>query len=170
MQLPFKTKPKNIETVTVGDENTGTLEIKKLYGLTPNELIFIKEFGKGFQDIRTYAILLSKKIAKTKNIKVSEAYKLFSAIGGENSDILDDYMEEINEFQEKMEESSLHKKLAYAASILRFRLNVDCTINDLGNVEFIHPKLVDAIADFAFNEENGWKETIEELKDEDLGK
>ena len=42
MELPFKTAPQP-ETHTVGIPTTGTLELPKLYSVTPNEEIEIAE-------------------------------------------------------------------------------------------------------------------------------
>jgi hypothetical protein len=47
------------------------------------------------------------------------------------------------------------------------------SISDTGNPELLHPKLLEAIAEFGRNEENGWQDAQSEqqqLTEEDLGK
>ena len=60
--LPFITRPKSPEKVTVGKEEIGSLEIPKLKDLSVNERRWIKETlaEMGCPDIRQEAVKLAK--------------------------------------------------------------------------------------------------------------
>jgi hypothetical protein len=81
MLLPFKTEPKSAELVLVGAEECGTLEIKKLNGLTPAEHGFIQR--QGLPDTQKRMVQSARNIAERTGASFVEVYDEFVArIGG----------------------------------------------------------------------------------------
>lgn len=166
LKLPFKTAPKEVETHLVGNPEIGELEIRRLNDLSANERIFIREQNKDLPDLRTSAVKMARKIADKTGMKLLDVY---NALTGGNSELLGDYLEEFIEFQSLMEESGSSRRVVMATAILKYRLLPEWEIEDTGDANQIHPKLVEAIADFATKEESGWSEP-ETVSEEDLGK
>lgn len=165
-RLPFKTQPK-AETVVVGSSEIGELEIKKLYDLTPNERLFIKEYV-GNVDIRVEAAKISKAIAAKCGLSVLE---VFNALSTANYEILVDHLEEVVEFEKQSREASERRYIATVTAIIKYRLADSWTIEDTQNPVDLPPRLKQAIYKFASSEEMGWQEPEqEELTEEALGK
>ena len=167
LKLPFKTEPKSKETYTVGDESIGVLEIPKLLDLSPNERIFIREQTKEYPDLRSSAVKMARAIATKSGMKLLDVY---NALTAGNTEMLGDYLEEFIDFQDLMDSVQSHRRLVMATAILRFRLVPEWNIENTGDSSLIHPRLVDAVTDFAQKEESGWVDTVEPLTEEDLGK
>ncbi|MFB2769808.1 hypothetical protein ACE1AT_11045 [Pelatocladus sp. BLCC-F211] len=166
-KLPFKTLPKEFEKTIVGNADIGELEIPKYGDLSPNERIFIKENTVSIPDVRSSAVRLAKTIASKSGKKVIEIY---NAIVTNDVEFLADSLEELLEFQKLSEESSRQRNLVMATAIIKFRLQPEWDFEDTSDANQIHPLLVDAIAQFARNEESGWVESESvEVTEEDLG-
>ena len=174
MKLPFITKPKSPETLRIGNNDIGVLEIPKLGDLSINERIWIKEQLKNVPDIRKSAAQLAQAIAVKSNITQVEVY---DALVSGNTVILQEHLEEVMTFQTLMGEVASARSLMYATAILLFRLAPEWTSEDTGDANQIHPALVAEVATFAFREESQWAKTDEDeavepevTTDEDLGK
>jgi|GEM_PF-2991121 len=166
-KLPFKSVPKPV-TVLVGDEEIGILEFPKLYDLTPNERLFIKDFLKDEPDIRLEGVKLAKAIAASTKKTVGSVYV---ALTTGDTETLGEHLEELINFQEKMEKSGEKRILATVTALIKFRILPEWEIYDTDNPEQLPPKLRSKIYEFSQKESSGWSddETIE-LTDEDLGK
>lgn len=166
LKLPFKTQPKKPETVTVGDDQIGSLDIPKLMDLSVNERIFYQEMMLGYPDLRSEAVKMARAIADKSGMKLLDVY---NALTAGNSDLLGDYLEEFIHFQDVMEKTSAHRRLILATAIIKFRLMPEWETGNTGDANLIHPKLVSAVADFAQKEESGWA-VPEPVTEEELGK
>lgn len=167
LKLPFKILPKPTTTHTLGDEEIGQLEIPKLNDLSPNERIFIREQTREQPDLRSSAVKMARTIATKSGQKLLDVY---NALTSGNTEELGEYLEEFIEFQDLMDKTSTHRRLVMATAVLKYRLVPDWELADTGDANQIHPKLVDAIADFAQKEESGWNTEVIPLTEEDLGK
>jgi hypothetical protein len=166
LKLPFKTQPKTFETVAIGNEEIGILELPKMADLSPNERLFLRDQMKG-SDLRTEAVRVARAIADKSGMKVVQVY---DALVSSDVEALDGYLEEFIKVQQFMELNGEKRQLALATAMLR-RIAPDWTIEDTGNAEQIHPKLVALVAEFGNKEESGW--TTQEptpTTEEDLGK
>ena len=166
-RLPFKTAPRP-QTVSVGDEEIGILEFPKLYDLTPNERLFIKEFLKDEPDIRLEGVKLAKAIAQSSGKSVGETY---AALTNRDTEALGEHLEELIDFQEKMERSGEKRELATVTALIKFRLLPEWSASDTDDTEQLSPKLRSRIYEFSQKEASGWSdEPPQALTEEDLGK
>lgn len=166
LKLPFKSQPKKVETVTVGNETIGSLDIPKLGDLSVNERIYINQQMKDYPDLRSEAVKMARAIADKSGMKLIDVY---NALTSGNSELLGDYLEEFVHFQDVMEKTSIQRRVVLASSMLKFRLVPEWEMENTGDANLIHPKLVEAIADFAQKEESGWA-VPEPITEEELGK
>lgn len=167
LKLPFKTAPKPT-IVPVGDEEIGILEFPKLYDLTPNERLFIKEFLSGEPDIRLEGVKLARAIAQSSGKSVGETY---AALTNRDTEALGEHLEELIGFGEKMEKSGEKRELATVTALIKFRLLPDWEATDTDNPEQLSPKLRSRIYEFSQKEASGWSdESPIALTEEDLGK
>jgi hypothetical protein len=168
MKLPFVVEPKAVETVLVGNEAIGTINIPKLKDITPVERRFLK--AQNPIDIRKIAVKLASDIASTTGQRLTVVYE---ALTTGDSEALSDFLSELITFQGMVEEADEQRLLMLATAILRFRVmrHEDWTLEDTINTDLIHPDLVKEIALFAQKEESGWVEAAptEPLTDEALG-
>ncbi|MBW4598916.1 MAG: hypothetical protein KME29_04710 [Calothrix sp. FI2-JRJ7] len=170
LKLPFKTTPREFEKVTVGAPEIGELEFPKYGDLSPNERAYLKTLLKDAPDLRASAVRLARKISTKSGTKLTDVY---NALVSADSEALGEYLEEFVEFQALMEDNAKQREIALVTSLIRYRLHKEWTIDDTGNPELLPLKLLEAIAEFARNEENGWQEAQpeqQELTEEDLGK
>jgi hypothetical protein len=167
LKLPYKTTPKEFEKVAVGNTEVGELEIPKLGDLSPNERTFIKQASKDLPDLRKLAVKLAKDIAAKSGKKLLEVY---NALTTGDAEALSEYLEEFVSFQDAMEDNAQRRELIMATAIIKMRLEGDWGIENTGNAEEIHPKLVNLVAQFARNEESGWVQSTTETTEDDLGK
>lgn len=121
---------------------------------------------KNHPDIRSEAVRMAKLISAKSGMKLLETY---NALTQGSTEILGDYLEEFIHFQDVMEKSSQHRRLVLATAMLKFRLVPEWEMENTGDANLIHPKLVEAIADFAQKEESGWA-IPEPVTEEELGK
>lgn len=167
MRLPFKIEPKKIEAVPVGDEQIGVLEIPKLTDLSPGERIYIREHTKHLPDIRGMLARTARAISVKTGMKMTDAY---DALAKNDLELLGEYLEEFIDLQQIIERNSTDRRMVLATAMIRRLEGMGgWQQEDTGNANFIHPKLVEALADFAQKEENGWVEP-EPVTEEDLVK
>lgn len=166
-RLPFKTLPKDTEKYVVGNDETGTLEIAKIYDLSPNERIYIKQEMESYPDLRSSAVKMARAIATKSGMKLLDVY---NALTNGNTETLGEYLEEFVDFQELMDNVSSQRRLVLATAILKYRVVADWQLQNTGDANLIHPLLVGMVADFAGREESGWAEAVEAITEEDLGK
>lgn len=152
VKLPFKTTPKAISTVAVGNEEIGVLEIKKYGDLTPNEKIFIREQTKHLPDITFEAAVLSAKIVQETDMTLTEAYQ---AITTGETEKLTQFLPELADLNVKIDHNNEYRPLVYVTAILKYRVSPDFTMDDLKE---LHPKLISEIYEFAMKEQTGWEE------------
>lgn len=166
-KLPYKTSPKEFEKVTIGNSEIGELEIPKLGDLSPNERTFIKELSKDLPDLRQLAVRLAKDVATKSGKKLLEVY---DAITIGDAEALGEHLEEFVCFQDAMDANTANRSLIMATAIIKMRICPDWNLENTGNAEEIHPKLVKLIAEFGRNEESGWATSAEPVTEDDLGK
>lgn len=162
LKLPFKTSPQEFEKVIVGNSQTGILELPKYGDISPNERLFIK--AAKLADIRISAVKLAKDIATKSGTKVIDIY---NALTQGDSETLADYLEEFVNFQDLMDENSRQRNLVLATVMLQ-RLVPDWQIENTGDPNQVHPKLLGLVIEFAKKEESGWTETQVGVTGEDL--
>ncbi|MGL4618748.1 MAG: hypothetical protein ACRCZS_06770 [Chroococcidiopsis sp.] len=167
LKLPFKSEPKPT-TVSVGDEEIGILEFPKLYDLTPNERLFIKEAMKDIPDVRFEGVKLAKEFAAASNTTVA---KMYNALTTGDAETLSEHLEAMLHFQERMEKSGEKRITATVTALIKYRLYPDWTEADTEDIEQLPPKLRSRIYEFSQKEASGWsEEPPQELTEEDLGK
>ena len=171
MKLPFKTLPKQQEMGTVGNEDTGTIEIPKLYDLSVNERIYLdqKEKRIGVESVANSAVKFAKKIATGSGIKFNAAY---DAIINNDMDVIGPFADELVEFNKEYAKFTLSRKIILATLMLR-RVQKDITEEVCGDATQVPPKLVDLLAEYAEGEMRGWvepEEQIDESVDPEEGK
>jgi DNA-binding ferritin-like protein (Dps family) len=224
--LPFKVSPKTFETIEIGNEDAGVLEIKKLNDLSPLERRYIK--AQGLLDMQKAIAAIAKQISREAGEKFAYAYDRIAAylwsgtVVGDTVKILNhkqlkdqqlevieieivegkktltvsaadksvkipevdtevvdpewfgEFFTAINELQDCILASLEEKKFVYVAAILKHRLSDETTVEQVMNPEFIHPKLVELLYEFALLEERGGKEPETEQPqastDEEVGK
>ncbi|MGL5927190.1 hypothetical protein [Chroococcidiopsis sp.] len=167
LRLPFKSEPKPT-TVSVGDEEIGILEFPKLYDLTPNERLFIKEAMKDIPDVRFEGIKLAKEFALASGTPVS---KMYVALTTGDAETLGEHLEAMLHFQERMEKSGEKRITATVTALIKYRIFPDWTEADTDDIEQLPPKLRSRIYEFSQKEASGWRdEPPIELTEEDLGK
>ena len=167
LKLPFKSQPKPV-TVAVGDEEIGILEFPKLYDLTPNERLFIKEAMKDVFDARLEAALLAKELANSSGKTVAEMY---TALTTGDTETLSEHLESMLHFQEQMEASGEKRLSATVTAFIKYRKYAEWTLEDTDNPEQLPPKLKQLIYELTQKEASGWSdEPPLELTSEDLGK
>lgn len=169
--LPFITAPKkSFESVEIGTEEIGILSIKKLGGLSINERKYLRTLTKDLPDLRREAVRMAKKIVASSGDRLIDVY---NALTVSDTNFLSEYLEEVLEFQRLMEEVSEARQSALATTLLKFRIDPSWTEEKTGDPELIRLDLVALIAEFAQNEENGWRqpepEPTEEQAEEALG-
>lgn len=169
MKLPFVVEPKAVETVPVGNEAIGILNIPKLSDLTPVERRFLKQCN--LTNVRQEAVKLSSEIATQEGLRLTD---VFNALVTGDSETLVNHIGALIAFQNLTEEAAEQRLLVLATAILRFRVMrpEDWTIENTIDTDLIHPDLVKEVALFAQKEESGWAEEAptEPPTDEDLGK
>ncbi|MHC5823989.1 MAG: hypothetical protein ACYT04_51175 [Nostoc sp.] len=163
LKLPFKTSPQEFEKVTVGNSQTGVLELPKYGDISPNERLFIK--SANLADIRISAVKLAKDIATKSGTKIIDIY---NALTQGDSDTLADYLEEFVNFQDLMDENSRQRKLVLATVMLQ-RLVPDWQLENTGDPNQVHPQLLGLVIEFAKKEESGWATELAPVTEEDLG-
>lgn len=138
--------------------------------ISPNERLYIKAQMANYPDIRSEAVRMARAIASKSGMKLLDVY---TALTAGDSELLGEYLEEFVAFQEVMDLSSSHRRVVMATAILKFRLVPEWEIENTGDANLIHPKLVTALAEFAAKEESGWAEPEPEpapTTEEDLKK
>lgn len=167
LKLPFKSQPKPT-TVPVGDEEIGILEFPKLYDLTPNERLFIKEALKDEPDIQLEGVKLAKKIAATNGMPIKE---MFAAVMNGDGEAIAEHVEELIVVQQKIQEVGPKKEVATVTALIKYRVLPDWTIEETIELQQLSPKLVTQIYEFSQKEASGWSdEPQQQLTEEDLGK
>lgn len=171
MNLPFVVEPQAVETVPIGNEQIGILNIPKLKDLAPVERRFLKQ--QNLIDIRLEGVKVASTIAAETGQRLTE---LYTALFNNDLNLLSEHLENLIAFQNLTEEAAERRTLALATAILRFRIarDQDWTLENTMDTDLIHPELVREIALFAQKEESGWVEAeaatpTEPPTDEDLG-
>jgi hypothetical protein len=167
LKLPYKTTREEFEKVTLGNAKIGELELPKLGDLSPNERCFIKQATKDLPDLRRLAAQLAKDIATKSGKTILEVY---NALTSGDVEELSDFLDQFLCFQDQMEENAQKRNLIMATAVIKMRICPDWDIENTGNAEEIHPKLVELITEFARNEESGWVTSTEPVTEDDLGK
>jgi hypothetical protein len=170
LKLPFVTEPQGHEVVKVGSPEMGELEIPKFGTLSLNERLYLKKLTKEIPDLRYEAVKMSKAIAAESGSRVVDIY---NALTTSNTAVLSEHLDKVLEFQDKLDEITTMRGSALATVIIAFRLVPDWTLAHTGDANLIHPDLVQAVAEFAAQEEQGWAEAPAEAQqpstDEELG-
>jgi hypothetical protein len=166
MQLPFKSSPIP-ETVLIGTEETGVLEIRKLGDLSPLERIYISEQFEQFPNIQREAIAAAREVVKrSPNIPLIEA---FNALLTGDQVLLIENLEILIDFQKLSAQVTEQRNLIRATAILKCRVDPNWDLEHTRDANLIHPKLVALLADFLWNEQTGWAPPELITSETDLG-
>ena len=158
-KLKFKVAPKPVELFSVGDEETGILEVPKYGRLSEKENKFIKEESADLPDFQEEAVKLAKKISEESELSLQEVYQ--ALLSGELT-LIQDHLEAVIDFQLRTGSMVSQLNIIRATAIIKQRIDAEWTIDDTCDAKQIHPRRVEAIADFALKEQNGWDEDTED--------
>lgn len=177
LNIPFKVRPQ-IKLTEIGTETTGIIEIESKLFLSVEEKMHIE--NAGLLDIQKSVATLAKKLTneinnspfKAKDAKRVSIVAVNDAIARringtttkEEADnvLIGNFIDELLELQEKAVKERDRKIKVYGHMIAKFRLNLDCTINELESE--IGDSLFSRLGLFGIYEEMGsvYKEEPEE--------
>lgn len=160
-KLKFKVAPKPAELIPVGDEETGILEVPKYGRLSEKENKYIEVTAAELPDLQEEAVKLAKKISDNSDLSLMEVYQaLFSG----DVTLLQSHLEDVIDFQVRTAGLVQKLNIIRATAIIKQRIDGNWGLEDTADANQIHPRLVEAIADFALKEQNGWTEDEEKLE------
>lgn len=156
MNLPFQV---DLPIVELGDAEIGQVKLPKLRDLCPSEEDFIQTETAKLPNLRYQATLLAKGVADKLAITVVAAY---NAILASDTELLCNDLEPLLEFQEMSSQVATQRGRILALALLKFRAidadTQDWTLETIRDPRKIHPRLLRAVTEFAFREENGQHE------------
>lgn len=146
--LSFKTAPKQ-SVATLGDSETGVLEIPRYGDLLLAERLWINERSTDLPSLQKEGVRLAKQCT---GIDLLPAYL---AIIGHDLASLGDHFEKAIDFQDWAKPLAEKRSLLRATALIIYRLDSNWTIEDSQDHTKIHPRLLAAISEFALAEEAG---------------
>ena len=168
-KLPFKAQPQD-EIAVLGNEKSGTLEVAKLFGLSPLEIEFIE--AAKTMDFTKDLVKLAKEIVTKSKTKLNFVavynqlrgfvFEGFDGIDETKADFIGEHFDRINQFQTAFSEHLDQRSYVRVQAILKFRLGIDLTITELKDPKIIRPALLADLALFAQREESGDAEPTRE--------
>lgn len=180
--LPFYTAPR-YEITTIGDESIGTIQITKKNDITLFEQKFVDEYMSQSEDIGYVFQQLANKISHDTQLPTEEARLIILGEKDDENDILtlkskkkvtkgelrNSYFGEINKINDLMLSNANRRKIAIAASLIKFRLTEgsigdDTAIDQAGQLPI---SIVDLLVDFWNLEVNHGKEPDPKLEIEE---
>ena len=177
LNIPFKVRPQ-VKLTEVGTETTGIIEIESKLFFTVEEKMYIE--NAGLLDIQKSVATLAKKLTDEINnspfkpkgatrvsiVAVNDAIarRINGSTAKEETDnaLIGNFLDELMELQEKAVKERDRKIKVYGHMIAKFRLNLDCTIEELESE--IGESLLSRLGLFGIYEEMGavYKEEAEE--------
>lgn len=153
--LPFITQPKAAETVEIGNDRTGILEIKKLGGLSINERKYLQQLTKDLPDLQRLAVKMADSIVKSRAAEGEklELIDVYTALTKSNVEYLGNQLDAVLDFQDAMKLVNEQRAMALATMIVKFRIDPAWTEQDTCD---LHPELLTLLAQFAAGEETNW--------------
>lgn len=168
--LPFVVQPrKQFVKVQIGDKKTGIIEIERRGYLSVSEKAFVDGVTQGTDGISSIVSLATRIGTKTKHTTEDAFNAVMKAIQGDTEDrfaakIREDYSDELGNILTQMADSLQKRTIAAATILIRSRIDADWTVDDTLDQD---PALIQAIADFYTQEENGYFEN--EVNDDKQG-
>lgn len=157
VRLPFVVAPRvKAETIVLGTEETGSVEILKQGYITTGERAFVSNQERG-GEFQAAALALARKISTALKVDIATAWEGFSAvIAGTphklTAKISAKFSEEVEELCAKMIEEEENKKLFMAAAMILYRIEPEFDLEELLD---IHPGLIDLLANHYLQEAAG---------------
>lgn len=137
------------ELITIGNDTIGKVSLYKLGYLTDNEINYVKDRLESNIDLRDYAFKLAKNLS-TKMGK-SEDIIIRSLINGDISELGGSILE-LLKFNDEITEINQKRYPIFATAILSSRYDNEWTLEHTKNPEYIHPLLVELLAEFYLQE------------------
>jgi hypothetical protein len=157
-RLPFVVEPRRQPIIErIGSEDSGIIEIERRGYLTTGEKAFVQQVQQvagGTSEI----ITLSRRIARKHKLSIDRAYGLVMALlSGEQQDdellldIEDEFAEELASVIKGLSADQTREDLVYAACMLRYRVDPDFEIGEVGK---IHPDIIAGLVALYRDEES----------------
>ena len=171
--LPFVVKPRSTTVIEdIGNEEIGIIKIERRGYLNVTEKTFVDQASNSSQTIANTVALATKISSKTKKT-VEDCYSgIMKAVQGGLDDkfaarIKEEYPEEIGEIMNNLIEAATRRNLACANILIVSRIDPEWTLEDTLEQ---HPGMIEALAEFYTEEENGKKPESKEGEAKELTK
>lgn len=143
------------------------------HDLVPGEAKGIEEYSKRQSKATFKSIKLAQRIAKDKNISTKEAVALLSKVGGEDTDLLYEYAQELEDLQQD-NIGAVEQRIAFVTLFMQFRGEAkiegskwqqlsDWTEDDTENMP---SKYLNEVFDLIVWERDGWPKKNEGKEEE----
>lgn len=142
-KLPFIVTPR-LQPIkeTLGNENTGTIEIERRGYLSVGEKAFMTNVESSDSSVSTIMVL-SKKVASKYQIDMNEAYNLVVAEatqqGNSKYNLQEEFEQELAQLLTELIQAEARRSYMKALCLLIYRVNEDV---DMASVSAMHPDLV----------------------------
>lgn len=157
-RLPFVVEPRRQPIIErIGSEDSGIIEVERRGYLTTGEKAFVQQVQQvagGTSEI----ITLSRRIARKYKLSIDRAYGLVMALlSGEQQEdelllsIEDEFAEELASVIKGLSADQTREDLVYAACMLRYRVDPDFEIGEVGK---IHPDIIAGLVALYRDEES----------------
>jgi len=167
--LPFVVQPKkNVETVRLGNEEIGIIEIQRKGYLSVAEKAFVDSVMQGSDGV-TQLVLLSNRISKEHKTTPEKAYLAITDVmqGSVTSKlhetISEHYGSEVSQVTARMTESLQRRAIAATTVLIQTRIDHDWTIEDTMTLD---PEFLGQFVDLYEKEERREPVTPEEKEKE----
>jgi len=134
--LPFVVQPKkNTETVRLGNEEIGVIEIKRKGYLSVAEKTFVDNVMQGSDGVAAL-VQLANKISREREVSPEKAYIAITevmgglATEGLEQEVAVEYATEIAEISTRMTEAIQRRAIAATTVLIQTRINHEWTVQD----------------------------------------
>jgi|14BtaG_2_1085337.scaffolds.fasta_scaffold00189_21 hypothetical protein len=160
--LPFLVAPRRAPVLeTLGDEDSGQIEIERKGYLTVAEKSFMQQAGASDETVGRLQ-RLSGKISRENGVQAQEVIQKLGE-GDLGADCFIGYEEEVDELISVLSVYEQRRKAIAASCLILFRLSQDWTIDQTMN---LHPDLVEELYDLFLDEDNRSTEAFEKNEEE----
>jgi hypothetical protein len=156
--LPFVVQPRRQPILErIGTEESGQIEVERRGYLTAGEKAFVQQVQQ-FDNGTTEIVTVSRRVARKYALGMDKAYSLVLAIISnaktEDDELIgqieEEFAEELTSVVKGLSAGQVREELVMAACLLKYRVNADFEINDIGA---IHPDLIGGLATLYREEE-----------------
>ena len=175
MALPFVVTPRQKPIIElIGSEDSGKIKIERRGYLTTGEKAFVQQV-QSFDDGSSEIVTVSRNVARKFSLGMDTAYKLVLKIisastaddeaEAERIDAIEKaFAGELTAVVKGLAMGQVRQDLVYAACMLRYRVDSEFEIGDVGN---IHPDLIEALSALYRDEESRSLEAFAASREED---